>query len=122
MVVLKPLVRSSYLVVAGTLGLLCSFGGIHTANALQENTQFWTCKAEGVYTTCATTRSLKPCNDFRAEGVGVAEDKIVASIQAEGTCSDQLMRMVSLETAKGRATVKTPCARVMCELKKDSQP
>ena len=102
--------------VAAVMGAILLICVAQRAAANQEDSQLWMCKAEGVYTTCTTTRSLKPCQDYRTEGTGLAEDKVVASIQAEGTCSDQLLRMVSLESVNGRASIKSPCSRVTCEL------
>jgi hypothetical protein len=104
-----------HFLLVGVLGMLAVICVFHAAWATEEDGELWTCKAEGVYTTCTSTRSLKPCRDYRAEGVGVAEDKIMAGIQAEGTCSDSLMRMISLEITQGEAKVKTPCSRVMCQ-------
>jgi hypothetical protein len=106
-----------YVLLVGILGMLVVICVFHAAWATEADGELWTCKAEGVYTSCTSTRSLKPCRDYRAEGVGVAGDKIMASIQAEGTCSDSLMRMISLEITQGEAKVKTPCSQVLCERK-----
>jgi len=104
-----------YVLLVGALGMLVAICVFHAAWATEADVELWTCKAEGVYTTCTSSRSIKPCRDLRAEGVGVAEDKIMASIQAEGTCSDSLMRLISLEITQGEAKVKTPCGPVLCE-------
>lgn len=75
----------------------------------------WVCKADGIYSNCQSSRSLRQCEDYRASGTGVAEDRLEASMQAEETCSDNLIRTVVAENRNGRLYIKVRCSTVECE-------
>lgn len=87
-----------------------------------EDMSVWLCKAEGTYMTCSASRSWRPCQDRRLEGIGVASDRTTACMEAERSCTDNLLRTLMLENQQGNASIKSRCAATACELDSIGEP
>lgn len=83
--------------------------------ARAEDIKAWVCKAEGQYTTCTASRSWRPCQEYRAEGVGIAEEKFAAGLQAEEVCSENMIELMKIGKVSGSTSVKALCTRTVCE-------
>lgn len=101
------------LVLIGALGFV---GFDHSPVAWAEGGQ-WLCRAEGVYSSCSSTRTWRACQEHRLEGLGMAADKTSACMEAEQVCSEHLIRALILENRAGHAKIKSRCAMRECELR-----
>lgn len=75
----------------------------------------WVCRAEGTYSSCPGTRSFRPCEERRAEGLGTSVNKRAAGVEAEQSCTEEMMRMLVFENRTGIASIKSPCVIGMCD-------
>lgn len=115
--------RHQWLWVAGRVAAICGFVLVSgTSMVWADGGRRWVCKAEGVYRTCEPTRAWRVCQEHRLAGVGIARDRTSACIEAEQTCSDNLLRALILDRREGGATIKSRCAMTTCEIDAAGEP
>ncbi len=108
------LFSTSQLLSALLLGMCMLLSLSTTAPAMEKRE--WVCKSKGVYVACTSARSWTPCQEFLVEGIGVAEDKLRAGLEAEEACFDDMKRMLIIQKKTGNASIKSRCGMTTCEL------
>lgn len=97
--------------------VLCCMLTSALCEAIAGGQKEWVCKAEGTYVRCDNSRSWVPCQEFRSRGMGIAKDRLEAVIEAESSCTDNMIELMVIQGQNGRSSIKMPCSMTTCEIR-----